>query len=56
VAEADAKTGVELKQRIVDRARSLGFDAVRVTRAELAPEVGAKSQLPHYRTVVDCVS
>ncbi len=39
MAEADA--GAELKRRIVDRARALGFDAVRVTRAELAPEIGA---------------
>jgi epoxyqueuosine reductase len=29
-----------LKGRIVDRARALGFDAVRVTRAELAPDIG----------------
>jgi len=35
VAEAD------LKARIVARARTLGFDAVRVTKAELAPEIGA---------------
>jgi len=31
----------ELKQAIVARARELGFDAVRVTRAALAPEIGA---------------
>ena len=32
---------VDLKQRIVDRARALGFDAVRVTPAALAPKIGA---------------
>jgi epoxyqueuosine reductase len=33
--------GDELKRRIVERARAAGFDAVRVTGAELAPEIGA---------------
>src|SRR5258708_4949118 len=31
----------DLKDRIVVRARELGFDAVRVARADLAPEIGA---------------
>jgi epoxyqueuosine reductase len=33
--------GVELKTQLIERAKALGFDTVRVTRADLAPEVGA---------------
>ncbi len=32
--------GPALKARIVERARALGFDAVRITRADLRPEIG----------------
>jgi epoxyqueuosine reductase len=38
VAEVNVKTGVELKTRLIAQARALGFDAVRVTRADLAAE------------------
>jgi epoxyqueuosine reductase len=41
VAGAEPKIGAELKAALIDRARGLGFDAVKVTRAELAPEIGA---------------
>jgi epoxyqueuosine reductase len=33
--------GVELKAALIERAHALGFDAVRVTPADLAPEIGA---------------
>jgi epoxyqueuosine reductase len=33
--------GVELKAALIERAHALGFDAVRVTPAHLAPEIGA---------------
>ena len=33
--------GAELKTALIERAQALGFDAVRVTRADLAPEIGA---------------
>jgi epoxyqueuosine reductase len=33
--------GVELKARLIERGKALGFDVVRVTRADLAPEIGA---------------
>jgi epoxyqueuosine reductase len=36
---------VDLKARIADRAKALGFDAVGFTRAELAPEIGARLEL-----------
>jgi epoxyqueuosine reductase len=41
VAEAKRETGVELKAALIERAHALGFDAVRVTPADLAPEIGA---------------
>ena len=33
--------GVDLKAALIERAYTLGFDVVRVTRADLAPEIGA---------------
>ncbi len=39
MAEADVKTGDDLKTRLIAEARALGFDAVRVTRADLAEAV-----------------
>jgi epoxyqueuosine reductase len=39
VAEANVKTGAELKAALIVEARALGFDAVRVTRADLAEEI-----------------
>jgi len=33
--------GVELKGALIERAKALGFDVVRITRADLAPEIGA---------------
>ena len=47
MAEADftaasvSVAGTELKAALVSKARDMGFDAIRVTRAELAPEIGA---------------
>jgi epoxyqueuosine reductase len=39
VAAANVKTGAELKAALIAEARALGFDAVRVTRADLAQEI-----------------
>src|SRR5579863_6868384 len=40
-AAAKRETGAELKAALVERALTLGFDVVRVARAELTPEIGA---------------
>ena len=41
MAEAKRKIGVELKGALIERAKALGFDVIRITRADLAPEIGA---------------
>ncbi len=41
MAEVEPKSGSELKAQLIDRAKALGFDTVRVVRADLAPEIGA---------------
>ncbi len=41
MAEAKRETGVDLKAALIERALALGFDVVRITRADLAPEIGA---------------
>ena len=33
--------GVDLKGALIERAKALGFDVVRITQADLAPEIGA---------------
>ncbi len=41
MAEAKRESGVELKAALIEKAHALGFDAIRITPADLAPEIGA---------------